>query len=95
LDDAKRFILRNRYIADIAPLQIYVSGLLFAPQNALIRRIFDREIPSWIHHWPTVEETWGPDLQTLEGHSDKVGSVAFSPNSQLLASGSYDGTIKV
>ncbi|MEP7122550.1 MAG: hypothetical protein ABJE95_16630 [Byssovorax sp.] len=31
----------------------------------------------------------------LSGHSAVVGSVAFSPNSQLLASGSSDGTVRV
>ena len=32
---------------------------------------------------------------TLEGHTDNVWSVAFSPNGQTLASGSYDQTIRL
>jgi len=32
---------------------------------------------------------------TLKGHMDRVASVAFSPNGKTLASGSYDGTIKL
>ncbi|KAF7133640.1 hypothetical protein CNMCM5793_004948 [Aspergillus hiratsukae] len=74
LHDAQRFILRNSQIADIAPLQIYSSGLIFAPK---------------------VEESWSPDLQTLEGHSGWVQSVAFSADGRLLASGSNDETIKL
>ena len=31
----------------------------------------------------------------LEGHTDSVGSVAFSPNGQILASGSSDRTIRL
>ncbi|GKZ97273.1 hypothetical protein AnigIFM59636_012026 [Aspergillus niger] len=42
-----------------------------------------------------VEEYWDPEMQTLEGHSDLVSSVAFSGDGQLLASGSYDETIKL
>ncbi|KAJ5855218.1 hypothetical protein N7455_009166 [Penicillium solitum] len=38
LHDAKRFILRNRQIADDAPLQLYCSGLIFAPQMSIIRQ---------------------------------------------------------
>ena len=34
-------------------------------------------------------------VQTLTGHSDWVRSVAFSPDGQLLASGSDDNTIKL
>ena len=32
----------------------------------------------------------GQELRTLAGHSGGVGSVAFSPNGQVLASGSYE-----
>jgi WD40 repeat protein len=42
-----------------------------------------------------VEENWSPELQTLEGHSDSVQSVAFSQDSQLLASSSADHIIKL
>jgi len=35
------------------------------------------------------------EILTLRGHKDTVTSVAFSPNSQQLASGSMDNTIKL
>ncbi|KAG9249571.1 WD40-repeat-containing domain protein, partial [Emericellopsis atlantica] len=34
-------------------------------------------------------------LATLEGHSDWIRSVAFSPHSQRLASGSNDRIVKM
>jgi WD40 repeat protein len=37
----------------------------------------------------------GTLLQTLEGHTNTVNKIFFSPNSQLLISGSQDGTIRV
>lgn len=35
------------------------------------------------------------DLSTLKGHSHVVNSIAFSPDSNILASGSSDGTAKL
>ena len=35
----------------------------------------------------------GEHLRTLNGHTDEVWSVAFSPDGRTLASGSWDGTV--
>jgi WD40 repeat protein len=34
-------------------------------------------------------------LQTLEGHSNSLSSVAYSPDGTKIISGSYDNTIKI
>ncbi|PYH59942.1 WD40 repeat domain-containing protein [Aspergillus niger CBS 101883] len=93
--DTRRFILKFVQIADMAPLQLYSSGLIFAPHKVLIREIYERELPAWLSRGPKVEEYWDPEMQTLEGHSYAVTSVAFSNNGQLLASGSGDKTVKL
>ncbi|KAL4862434.1 hypothetical protein BDV12DRAFT_207213 [Aspergillus spectabilis] len=54
LHDAKRFILKYSQIADIAPLQLYSSGLIFAPKMVIIRRNFERELPDWIDRGPRL-----------------------------------------
>ncbi|CAG8184312.1 unnamed protein product [Penicillium nalgiovense] len=93
LHDAKRFILKNRQIIDQAPLQVYCAGLIFAPRTGIIRREFKRSLPTWICQLPQVEDGWSALTQTLEGYSGSVGSVAFSPDSRLLASGSDNKTV--
>ncbi|RYO76815.1 hypothetical protein DL762_009689 [Monosporascus cannonballus] len=44
---------------------------------------------------PAVEDNWGACLLTLEGHRGRISSVAFSPDSSRVASGSDDYTVKV
>lgn len=73
-----RFILRNISIASAAPLQLYYSGLIFSPEQIVVRKTYSENIPKWICPLPQVEATWSPSLQTLTGHSAWVSSVAFS-----------------
>ncbi|KAJ5471894.1 hypothetical protein N7539_008837, partial [Penicillium diatomitis] len=91
LHDGTRFVLKNRQIANEAPLQIYYAGLVFTTRTTIIRREFKSELPGWICQFPQVNEKWSAELQTLEGHSSWVHSVAFSPDGRLLASTATGG----
>lgn len=91
--DAKRFILHNRWVIEQAPLRPYFSVLIFTPENSIVRRCFDSCIPSWIQTKPRVLANWNVVLQTLEGHSDPVKSVAFSRVRKWVVSGSDDETV--
>ena len=95
LHDARRFFLKNRHIADIAPLQLYCSGLIFAPTGSIIRKTFGTQIPKWISKLPKVRETWDAELEILEAHRRRVSSVAFSADGQWLASAGFCDTIDI
>ncbi|RDW58661.1 hypothetical protein BP6252_13137 [Coleophoma cylindrospora] len=95
LHDAKRFVLNCCSIAESSPLQLYSSALIFAPKHSIIRSLFQFYIPDWISLQPNTDLEWNAVLQTLEGHGDRVWSVAFSHDSKLLASASFDKTVKV
>ncbi|KAK0632942.1 hypothetical protein B0T14DRAFT_542129 [Immersiella caudata] len=95
LRDIRRFVQSSQLIIDIAPLQVYASTLAFSPADSITRNLFKQEELRWITTGPVVEENWNACRQTLEGHSDGVWSVTFSPDSKLIASGSYDKTVKI
>lgn len=94
LEDAWRFVLANRFVAELAPLQLYSSALAFAPQGSIVR---DQCGPpaAWIEQGPITPPTWGLELQKLEGHTKPVAAVSFSPDGSLLASASSDNTVRL
>ncbi|KAI9655416.1 MAG: hypothetical protein M1829_000652 [Trizodia sp. TS-e1964] len=95
VQDARRFILFNKSAIENNPLQVYTSALIFSPTCSLIRELFKKEEPEWIINKPAMQEYWSSCLQTLEGHSNGVYSVAFSHNDKQLASASDDKTLKI
>ncbi|KAK3619916.1 hypothetical protein LTR22_025802 [Elasticomyces elasticus] len=93
LDDASRFALRNRYVIDQAPLQTYMSAMLFAPSFSIVRQMFHDVLRRYFEVIPCVPERWGAETQKLEGHIAGVNAVAFSPDGKTVASGSRDKTV--
>src|ERR1700722_8353792 len=84
--DARRFILYHKWAIENSPLQTYASALVFSPARSLIRCLFKEEEPKLISIKPAMRDEWSACLQTLEGHSGWVSSVAFSHDSAQLAS---------
>ncbi|KAB8238806.1 WD40 repeat domain-containing protein [Aspergillus alliaceus] len=71
----------NAWIINNAPLQLYASALIFAPQKSIIRRAFQ------------MEDNWDAQLMTLDIMNPRV--VAFSPDSKLIASASIGTPVKL
>ncbi|KAH8653107.1 WD40-repeat-containing domain protein [Tricladium varicosporioides] len=95
LDDAEMFTMRNLGMFDATPLQLYCSAIIFAPESSIIKQLFRDKVPKWICKLPNMQSTWSPEIQRLQGHTDTVDAVTFSPDGRFLASGSGDDTVRI
>ncbi|KAH8807278.1 putative wd40 protein [Xylogone sp. PMI_703] len=73
---------------------VETMSILGIVSEAIEKTVYQRKI-SLVISTTKVEESWSAEIQTLEGHSGPINSVAISLNGQLLASSSTDGTIKL
>ncbi|EGX46096.1 hypothetical protein AOL_s00110g260 [Orbilia oligospora ATCC 24927] len=94
LYDLRRFLLQNRYIIDRAPLQTYISAIIFTPEDSIVRKRFDlKAMIPWIRSFPKVQRNWGGLLQSLEGHKGMIKSVAVFDG--VIASSCSDRIIRL
>jgi hypothetical protein len=84
LQNAKRFVLRFQTILADAPLQIYYSTIVFAQQTSVIRQTFEQQVLHEVKMLSMKETDWDGCRSTLEGHSDYVGAMSFSPDRKIL-----------
>ncbi|KAG8940933.1 hypothetical protein FRC03_005004 [Tulasnella sp. 419] len=90
LDDTKRLVQRFYNKMRLGGSQVYNSGLAFAPDCTLYEKsksILDIKVLKG------RAAGWDPCLSILREHNGAVLSAAFSHDSTMIVSGSYDKTV--
>ena len=89
---AMNFIIENFDLLSRHPCEIYNSALVWLPEQSHIRTKYgDNRKSVWNGLWKACDTC----EQVLQGHSDKVFSVAFSPDGRHVVSGSNDNTVHI
>ncbi|TDL24683.1 WD40 repeat-like protein, partial [Rickenella mellea] len=93
--DAIKFVSVFGHAIAQSASHIYLSALPFAPKISVLAQHY---LPQFSQNMliQTGKEAEWPVLQhILEGHTDYIRSVAFSPDGKHIVSGSDDKTIRV
>lgn len=85
LRDARRFLAENEHVINMAPYQVYVSALIFAPKASLVKQRFRCEIPGCIVKMPEVAEDWDMTSRTIHQYKLPVQNVVWSHDGQYIA----------
>lgn len=95
--DARRFVLSARGGIEQAPLQAYISALIFSPSRSLTRQNYQYEEPEWMKITSSMQDVWDHCTQVLYGceDDDYVTAVKFSHSGKLIASGTLEGVVKI
>jgi WD40 repeat protein len=95
LHDCERFARQFFAVISTSSLQVYHSALLSTPNETLIYKTYQQELVVPVKLLNGSEPTWDSCMRTMDGHSESINSVAFSPDGTRVVSGSHDNTVQL
>ncbi|KAI9358553.1 WD40-repeat-containing domain protein, partial [Zopfochytrium polystomum] len=98
LQDVVRVIQKFLIPLQESALQVYFTAVPFSPTTSGFYRLYAKSLPADVPV-PRVLKggwtTWPGCINVLEGHTDEVNCVVFSPDGQQIVSASRDRTVRI
>ncbi|RGP76562.1 wd40 repeat [Fusarium longipes] len=92
LQDAYRFVMKNSKSISQAPLQTYVSALIFSPLESIVRMKFLNLVPSWIMHFPDIKQNWDQEIMAFSGPPNEATDFVTSKDGKILVAAHHNMT---
>ena len=93
--DGIKFVENFSSIIDKSTPHLYLSALPFSPSNSIMARCLLDRFPGVAKVVVGQHCDWPRSQQVLQGHTDWVTTVAFSPDGRHIVSSSNDSTIRL
>ncbi|KIM46585.1 hypothetical protein M413DRAFT_421887, partial [Hebeloma cylindrosporum] len=93
--DAQKFVRMFGNIIEQSTPHLYLSALSFTPQSSTIYRTFADEVFQIARVSSRPITSWPVCQNILQGHTDIVTAIAFSPDGKHIISGSQDKTLRI
>ena len=95
IKDVIKFVQNFTGLIDKSTPHLYLSALPFLPANSVMARYWVPKFPGIAQVSEGLCNDWPRNEHVLQGHTEWVNSVAFSPDGRHIVSGSEDQTIQV
>ena len=95
IKDGIKFVQNFAGIIDKSTPHLYLSALPFSPSNSILARSLVERFAGSAQVAVGQQDDWPRNQHILPGHTEKVSSVAFSPDGRYIVSSSGDKTIQL
>src|SRR5262249_44303153 len=79
----------------LLPQPLVVRSLSFAPDGQTLASVSSRRVLLWRRQEGKRGQHVWTRVASLAGHEGRIGAVVFSPDGATLATGSWDGTVRL
>ena len=91
INDAVRFVKAHLQTIEIAPLQVYLSALIFSPTNSLVKKQYIFHLNEYLAAFDCTLDNWDAVSQTIPADANVRPRLLLSNDGKELVSSTQEG----